>query len=110
MERKPRNLGRAYLVEKLQERGYSRRQAVRILDFVFREMSKALARGEDVEFPLGWLTRERRHFSDYWDDVDDWPANRQGYTVEWYLDEAGVRLVYPGAPNQRRSGGRRRTG
>jgi len=95
MERQPRNLGRAYLVAQLQRRGVSRRFAVRILNCVFGEMKKALARGKEVEFPCGRLRRVRRHFSDYWDSVDDWPANRQGYTVEWELNEAGARLLFP---------------
>jgi nucleoid DNA-binding protein len=52
MSHKPKkNLGRAYLVAKLQERGCSRRQSVEILNLVFREMSKALKGGKKVEFP-----------------------------------------------------------
>jgi hypothetical protein len=52
-------------------------------------MRQALARGRVVEFPYGKLKRVKRHFSKYWDNVDDWPANREPYTVEWQLDEAG---------------------
>ena len=87
--------GRGYLVEKLGERGLSRRQAVRILNFILNEMKKTLRRGGSVEFPLGKLVRVRRHFSKHWDNVDDWPANRQRYTVSWELDEAGDRLLNP---------------
>jgi hypothetical protein len=55
-----RNLGgRAYLVSKLQDRGASRRRAVRIVNMVFEEMSQALARGEYVEFPFGYLKAEK---------------------------------------------------
>ncbi len=50
---KSRNLGRAYLVAQLRERGLSRRWALRILKVVFDEMNQALARGEEVEFPFG---------------------------------------------------------
>ena len=60
MERKPKNLGRAYLVGKLRERGLSRRDAVRILNAGFDEMIKALRRGKDVEYPFGSLVRVKR--------------------------------------------------
>jgi hypothetical protein len=106
MEKAPRNLGRAYLVAELAKHGVSRRLALRILNLIFREMGKALARGEKVPFPGGKLMRTPRHFSKYWDMVDDWPANRQGYTVDWVLDEAGARLFFPedfaSAPKRRR--------
>jgi ribosomal protein L13E len=85
--------GRGYLVEKLRERGLSRRQAVRILNFILKEMKKTLRRGGSVEFPLGKLKRVRRHFSKEWGRIDDWPAGQQPYTVEWELDEAGDRLL-----------------
>ena len=104
MKSKSKNLGgRAYLVSKLRERGLSRRQAVRILNAIFAEMKKALRRGYAVEFPLGKLKRVRRHFSKEWDCIDDWPANRQPYTVEWELDEAGERLLN-GTRGPQRSG------
>jgi lambda repressor-like predicted transcriptional regulator len=45
MPNKSQNLGRAYLVAKLQERGLSRRQSVEILNLIFLEISKALKRG-----------------------------------------------------------------
>ena len=91
MNEKPRNLGRAYLVKELQKRGVSRRLAVRILDLVFGEMSQAHKRGEVVEFPLGKLKRVPR--GKYWDEIDDWPANRRRYKVKWELDEAENRLT-----------------
>ena len=59
MEGKPKNLGRAYLVDKLRERGLSRRDSVRVLNVILEEMAKALRRGERVEFPLGALRRVR---------------------------------------------------
>ena len=31
----------------------------------------------------------KRHFSQWWDAVDDTPANRHLYTVEYELDELG---------------------
>jgi nucleoid DNA-binding protein len=61
MESKPKNLGRAYLVSKLSELGLSRRDAVRILNFVLYEIAQALRRREPVEFPFGSLLRAR-HF------------------------------------------------
>ncbi|WP_348263270.1 hypothetical protein P8935_01630 [Telmatobacter sp. DSM 110680] len=39
----------------MKKEGYSRRVSVPILDAIFKEMSAALARGEEVEFPLGKL-------------------------------------------------------
>jgi Bacterial DNA-binding protein len=92
MDRQPRNLGRAYLVKKLRERGLSRRDAVRILNTIFVEMSKALKRGWEVEFPFGKLKRVKRYFGARGEAVDDWPANRQPYTVEWELDAADEEL------------------
>ena len=46
-----------------------------------------------MEFPLGKLKQMRRHFGKEWDRIDDWPADRQPYTVAWELDEAGERLL-----------------
>ena len=89
MEDKPQNLGRAYLVKKLQERGCSRRQSVRILNTIFREMSRALARGEEVELPFGKLRRVERNFGPYWAAVRDTPAHLGLYTVEHELDDEG---------------------
>ena len=52
----------------------------RILDTI-TAMVEELKRGRDVEFPFGKLKRVKRHFSQWWDAVDDSPANRQRYTV-----------------------------
>jgi hypothetical protein len=76
MESKPHNLGRAYLVGKLQARGLSRRQSVLIVNVILERMIHALRRGWEVEFPLGKLKRVKRHFSKLWVAIDDWPANR----------------------------------
>lgn len=54
-EMEPKVLGRAYLVKKLGERGLSRRDSVRVLNFLFSEMNLALARDEEVEFAGGKL-------------------------------------------------------
>jgi hypothetical protein len=88
MSIKGKSVGRAYLVEKLQEQGLSRRDAVRILNFVIDEMVKALRRGEEVEFPFGKLKRVKRHFSKWWDEMDDTPANRSPYAIVYQLDGA----------------------
>jgi hypothetical protein len=50
---------------------------VRIVNFIFAEMKKALRRGRDVEFPLGRLKRVKRHFNESWDFINDHPANRE---------------------------------
>jgi nucleoid DNA-binding protein len=47
------------IVEKLRERGLSRRNAVRILNLILDEVSAALGRGEAVEFAFGSLKRVR---------------------------------------------------
>ena len=90
MEGKPKNLGRAYLVGKLRERGLSRRDSVRILNAIFDEMIKALRRGRDVAFPFGHLKRVKR-LSERWLEIGDEPMNP--YTVEHELDEEGYRLL-----------------
>lgn len=84
----------------------SRRQAVLIVNVILECMIKALRCGEGVVFPFRRLIRERRHFNKYWDMVDDWPADRQEYTVEWELNLAGIRRLcreqQAGAPKRRR--------
>jgi hypothetical protein len=97
MGSKPQNLGRAYLVGKLQARGLSRRQSVLIVNVILERMIHALRRGWEVEFPLGKLKRVKRHFSKLWDAIDDWPANRDPYTIVHELDEAGARELHPWA-------------
>ena len=57
MERTGNNLNKGYLIRKLRERGSSRRRSVQLLNFILDEVAAALARGEDVEFPLGSLKR-----------------------------------------------------
>jgi len=97
MESKPRNLGRAYLVGKLQARGLSRRRSVLIVNVILSQMIHALKRGREVEFPFGKLKRVKRHFSKWWDAIDDWPANRDPYTIVHEVDEAGDRELHPWA-------------
>ena len=63
MERMPKNLGRAYLVGKLQAQGLSRRQSVLIVNVILEQMIHALKRDSEVEFPLGKLRRVKRHFN-----------------------------------------------
>jgi len=88
---KAKNLaGRAYLVRRLMDKQHlSRRQATAVVNTILERMIRALKLGREVQFPFGNLRRVKRHFSQYWDGVDDWPANRSPYTVEWQLDEAG---------------------
>jgi hypothetical protein len=91
MESKGRNLGgRAYLVEKLRERGLSRRQSVDILNAIFREMGTALRRGEYVEFPFGYLKAEKR-VSKRWRAIGDEPM--RPWFIEHSLGEEGERLL-----------------
>ena len=95
MEGKPKNLGRAYLVEKLRERGLSRRDSVRIVKFVFDEMAKALKRGEFVEFPLGVLHRVRHQRSKqrgrFLGKIRT--IYKRRYTVKHELEDEGYKLL-----------------
>jgi hypothetical protein len=94
MELKGKNLGgRAYLIGKLMASGLSRRTSVLVVNAILERMIYRLRRGQSVKFPFGTLKRARRHFSEWWDAMDDWPANRDGYTVEWELDGEGRRLL-----------------
>jgi hypothetical protein len=97
MESKPKNLGRAFLVGKLQAQGLSRRQSVLIVNVILERMIRALERGWEVEFPLGKLKRVKRHFSKLWDAIDDWPANLDPHTIVYELDLAGDRELQPWA-------------
>jgi hypothetical protein len=63
------------------------------LNVIFAAMKQELARGRGVEFPFGKLKRVKRRFGKHWDEYDDWPADRQRYTVEWELDELGWKLL-----------------
>src|ERR1022692_1844259 len=57
MERTGNTLNKGYIVRKLRERGLSRRRSVELLNFILDEVAAALTRGEDVEFPFGFLKR-----------------------------------------------------
>jgi nucleoid DNA-binding protein len=95
MESKPKSLGRAYLVGKLRRRGLSRRDSVRILNFVLNEMAQALKRGESVEFPLGTLRRVRHQRK----KMRGWflgkirTIYKRPHTVKHELDEEGYKLL-----------------
>ena len=84
-----KNLGRSYLIGELGKRGLSRRGSKRILNFIFAEMKRALARNEPVEFPFGWLElREKDSPFFEWDGEPLKP-----YTVEHYTDAEGIKLL-----------------
>ena len=74
------------------KRGMSRRDAVRMINFIFKELKRALARNDEVEFACGTLLRVRKSFGEWWGS-HDWPAHLQGYTVEWELSPAGEELL-----------------
>ncbi len=90
-DRKPRNLGRASLIGKLRERGLSRRRAGRILDFILEQVKQALAQGDPVEFPFGWLERAPKQSPRYEGMFADEPM--QPYKVAHFTDAEGVRLL-----------------
>jgi len=95
MESKPKNLGRAYLIDKLRERGLSRRNSVRILNFVLDEMTQALRRGEKVEFPFGTLLRVRHQHAKKrgWFLEKIITIYKKPYSVKHELDEKGYKLL-----------------
>jgi hypothetical protein len=95
MEIKPKNLGRAYLVGKLQAQGLSRRRSVLVVNVILERMIRALKRGWEVDFPLGKLKRVKRRFSKHWRAIDDRPANRDPHTIVHELDLAGDRELHP---------------
>jgi hypothetical protein len=76
MEQKPRNLGRAYLVAELMKRRATRRIALWIMNQTLREMSHALARGEEVALPGRKLKRVRCDSIRYMQLIDDWSLIR----------------------------------
>ena len=109
--------GRAYLVKKLMSGSFSRLKSVAVVSVILERMIDGLRRGEEVEFVYGTLVRVRNSFGQWWDVVDDWPANRQPYTVEWELSPEGRELLFgplekaeqaymrrPGRRPRRRSG------
>ena len=75
----------------------SRRRSVQVLNFLFEQIKQALAQDEEVEFPFGKLKRVKRHFGEHWDAIDDHPANREPYTVEHEMNEAGDQELNPWA-------------
>jgi len=88
-------LGRSYLVGQLRKRGLSRRNSVRILNFVLDEMAKALKRGEKVEFPFGTLLRVRHQHAKKrgWFLEKIITIYKKPYSVKHELDEKGYKLL-----------------
>ena len=95
MEGKPKSLGRAYLVGKLRKPGLSRRDSVRILNRVINEMTQALRRGEEMEFPFGTLQRVRHfHRKQRGKFLGKTKTiYRRRYTVTHRVDEEGYKLL-----------------
>jgi hypothetical protein len=74
------------LVQQLGERGTSRRDSVRVLNFIFEQVKQALARDEEVEFAGGKLTRVKK-LSRHWELIGDEPM--KPWTVDWELSPEG---------------------
>ncbi len=72
--------GRGYLVGRLRDRGFSLDIADRVVRMVFDEISQALQRGENVQFPFGYLKTER-------------VRRGASQTVGHVLDEEGSKLL-----------------
>ena len=83
------------MIDKLRQRGLSRRDSARIVRFVFDEMAEALKRGENVEFPLGTLRRVRhqRPKRRGWFLERIMTIYKRPYTVKYELDEKGYKLL-----------------
>ncbi len=97
MAQEPQSIGRAHLVKKLQKHGLSRRGAVLVLNVMFKEMTAALARGEEVEFPFGKLERVRH--PRVTPRVSFLEGTLRKYKKPWTVahvsDEAGEKLLNP---------------
>jgi hypothetical protein len=76
-----KNFGRSYLVSKLVESGLSRRESVLVINAILKWMTARLRRGRAVPLPFGMLERARRWYGEEWESRNDWPANRNPYTV-----------------------------
>jgi nucleoid DNA-binding protein len=82
-------------VEELGNHGLSRRQAVQVINAVFVEMGRALARGQRVVFPFGHLERVRHKHP----RVEGRFLNRMTaqyknpYTVQHVVNRKGERLL-----------------
>ena len=69
----------------------SRRDSVRVLNFIFEQMKQALARDEEVEFAGGKLTRVKK-LSRHWELLRDEPMNP--WTVDWELSPEGQEQLF----------------
>jgi nucleoid DNA-binding protein len=90
-----KKLVRADLVGKLREKGFSRPLATEMVNLVFAAIADALIRGEEVEFPFGYLHRvKHKHRT-----RRGWFLNkitttyRNPWTVELSIDEDGRNLL-----------------
>lgn len=96
-QKKPRNLGRAYLVGKLRDAGLSRRKSLQFLNCIFEEMGQALRAGKEVDFPLGRLKvvphQHRRQEGIFLGRKRT--IYRQRYTVIHEADQRGDRRLNP---------------
>ena len=96
-EKDAKILGRAYLVKKLQERGFPRRQALQALNDVIDAMKEGLRLSEDVEFPLGKLKRVRHRHRKQEGNFLGRKRTIYGrsWTVKHEMDEAGDKRLNP---------------
>lgn len=95
MASKSKSFGRADLVKRLGELGFSRRKSVRIVNVILSCMVRTLRRGRRVEFPFGWLGPLSRRQQERWVYMDDWPPPRGRPWLFWQLDEPGARELDP---------------
>ena len=88
-------MNKGYIVRKLQERGLSRRQSVKILNFTLDEVAATLARGEEVEFPFGSLKRVHHpHMkTDGWFLGRNTTIYKKPYTVALEVDAESEKLL-----------------
>jgi nucleoid DNA-binding protein len=96
-EKQPRTIGRADLEQRLRDKGFSKREARRIVNSIFEAMIQALQRGEEVEFPLGKLKREYHRHRQQEGRFLGRKATiyRRRSTVVHEMDEKGKRLLNP---------------
>ena len=88
---KCRTYRRSDLVARLMDEcDLSRGQSVAVVNAILERMIYRLRRGHAVEFPYGVLKRVKRYFGKQWGLDDDWPANRDPYTIEYQPAKPGA--------------------
>lgn len=86
---------RADLVQKLGEKGFSRRLAAEMVNLLFAAIAEALIRGEEVKFPFGHLERVERKRKPQrgWFLGKIMTTYKNPWTVELKVNDEGRKLL-----------------